>query len=758
MAEKLPVVLVFEDLQWADSGLLDFIDYLLEWSAEFPIFMLALGRPELPIARPAWSPTISLDPLDEEAMTQLLGGLVPGLPEELASKIRRRSEGMPLYAVETVRMLLDRGLVAQEGARYAVTGDVADLEVPETLQALVAARLDNLDPAERALLQDAAVIGQSFTPATLIAVAERPAAEVQRLLDGLVAKQVLAFVDEPLSAERGQYVFLQALLRTIALGTLSRRDRKARHLAVARHLRDAWGEEAGDIAEVLASHYLDAVEADPDAPDAESIRASACQTLADAGRRALSLALGPEARRHFERAAELAGEPALRGRLLREAGTAARVSGELDVALELLTRSVEFLQQAGLTREAARANGLASEALRDMGRVEEAWERASAAYTAIDDGSDDEAVADLADRSSRIEFMRGNLEEALRLADVALRIADGMSLSGVLVMAMITKANSLAELARPSESTALLRHAAKIAVEEDLAEEAGRAYFNLADNLMGEGRYAEADELLAQGLELARRRGDRTSEQRLLSQRLNSLLALGRWDELLSSAQQLTKHSTVYSAQTLIATPLVLAARGDIPALRALEPDISSATGWTSVDLGRRIGQAVIARETGSTTEAAAAAEACEAMMQLIHGGAAEVPPLFAEAVECSFAAGEPERIADLLASVDKLKPAELKPLLDAEATRARARLAAHRGEFEQAEQSFKRAIALFQELGTPFFLARAQLEYAELMARRTPGANELASLRDEAEPVFEQLEAESWLARTRVLGSAVAA
>ena len=135
-----------------------------------------------------------------------------------------------------------------------------------------------------------------------------------------MAKQVLAFIDDPRSAERGQYVFLQALLRQVAMGTLSRRDRKAKHLAVARHLRETWGEDAGEIAEVLASHYLAAVDAEPDADDAAMIRASACDTLADAGRRALSLALGPEARRHFERAAELAQDPAARGRLLREAG------------------------------------------------------------------------------------------------------------------------------------------------------------------------------------------------------------------------------------------------------------------------------------------------------------------------------------------------------------------------------------------------------------------------------------------------------
>src|SRR4029077_7898165 len=114
LATQHPVILVFEDLQWADSGLLDFIDYLLEWSSDFPIFILALGRRELTESRPAW-PSVVLQPLSGEEMFELLAGLVPGLPRDLAAQIVDRAEGIPLYAVETVRMLLDHGLLAQEG-------------------------------------------------------------------------------------------------------------------------------------------------------------------------------------------------------------------------------------------------------------------------------------------------------------------------------------------------------------------------------------------------------------------------------------------------------------------------------------------------------------------------------------------------------------------------------------------------------------------------------------------------------------------
>ena len=131
-------------------------------------------------------------------------------------------------------MLQDRGMLVQEGSRYVVTGDISDLDVPETLQALVASRLDGLSSGERSLLQDASVLGQSFTAAAAAALSGRPEPEVNGVLDGLVTKQVLARDDDPRSPERGQYLFLQALLRTVAYGTLSRRARKAGHVAAAR--------------------------------------------------------------------------------------------------------------------------------------------------------------------------------------------------------------------------------------------------------------------------------------------------------------------------------------------------------------------------------------------------------------------------------------------------------------------------------------------------------------------------------------------
>ena len=165
LADTYPTVLAFEDMQWADPSLLDFVEYLLEWSRNHPLYVITLARPELLERRPNWGAghrnftSLYLEPLSDEAMQDLLQGLVPGLPSALRDQILARAEGVPLYAIETVRMLLDRGLVVEDGPSYRVVGEVEALEVPETLHALVAARLDGLPAEERRLVQDASVLG-----------------------------------------------------------------------------------------------------------------------------------------------------------------------------------------------------------------------------------------------------------------------------------------------------------------------------------------------------------------------------------------------------------------------------------------------------------------------------------------------------------------------------------------------------------------------------------------------------------------------
>ena len=198
LADVYPTVLAFEDMQWADASLLDFVEYLLEWSRNHPIYVITLARPEILERRPTWGAghrnftSLYLEPLPERAMEELLAGLVPGLPDRLRGQILARAEGVPLYAVETVRMLLDRGLLVEEGSTYRVTGEVESLEVPETLHALVAARLDGLAAEERRLIGDAAVLGKTFSRGPLGALTDVDPSSLDELLAALVRKEVLA--------------------------------------------------------------------------------------------------------------------------------------------------------------------------------------------------------------------------------------------------------------------------------------------------------------------------------------------------------------------------------------------------------------------------------------------------------------------------------------------------------------------------------------------------------------------------------------
>ena len=306
---------------------------------------------------------------------------------------------------------------------------------------------------------------------------------MKRLLDGLVAKQVLAFIDDVREGERGQYAFLQALLRQVALGTLARRDRKARHLAVADHLRTTWGEWT-EVAEVLASHYLAAVDADPDAADAQEIRSRPARRSLTRGA-ARSRSRSAPRPTHFERAAELTDDRAARARLLAEAGRAAARTADHDAARALLGDAITVLDASGHTDDAARTRALLADVLIADRRLEAAAELIERARASL---SDETVLAELAGRRARIGFMTGDYGRARDEAELALSIADPRRLHEVLSSAAITKAIVLYFENRVTEAGAMMSLGLQVALDADLTEQALRAYYNLADYLLAQRR------------------------------------------------------------------------------------------------------------------------------------------------------------------------------------------------------------------------------------------------------------------------------
>jgi predicted ATPase len=534
MAEREPVVMVFEDIHWADAALLEFVEALLERSRAHPIFVLTLARPDLLERHPGFGARVrsfssaTLDPLGADAIDELLRGLVPGIDADAVARISERAEGVPFYAVETVRMLLDRGLLEPGEAGYRVTGDLSGLQVPETLQTLIAARLDALDQAERALLQDASVLGKTFNVRGLAALASTSEDALKPKLDELVRKELLYLDSDPFSPERGQYGFLQALVQRVAYDTLSRRDRKAKHLAAAGYLAEAAGVDPDEIAEVIAAHYLDAHRADEDADDARAIRGDARAWLERAAERATSLAATEEAQRAFEAAAELADRPAERAGLLERAGGMARMGNHVTDAERLFTEARTLFTDAGDVRGAARAAAGLAQSLWSSGRTEEAIRLAEDAYAVL--GSDDPGTdeARLAAELARLHYFVGDFETARDRIEVAITVAERARDMALLASALNTK--SLAySLARPHESYVLLRGALEIALDHDLVFEALRAYNNLLAQLELLDRGEEVTPLLEQALSLARRRGDRQWIHILTSAAITENIHTGRW-------------------------------------------------------------------------------------------------------------------------------------------------------------------------------------------------------------------------------------
>ena len=742
MAEAQPLVLAFEDLQWADSGLLDFIDYLLEWSAEYPIFVIALGRNELRDRRPAWEPIV-LDPLGPDDIRAILQGLVPGLPDSLSAEIVRRAEGIPLYAVETVRMLQDRGLLVQVGEQYKLTGEVGDLEVPETLHALVASRLDGLSPDERMLLQTASVLGQTFSSAALAGVSERREEEVRPVLDALVGKQVLARDDDPVSPERGQYAFLQALLRSVAYGTLSRRTRKSLHLAAARQLHDTWPGEAADIAEVLASHYLEAIRVDPDAADASELRAHARDTLAAAGRAAASLALGPEADRYLVQAAELVEDPAEQGKLYQQAGVALTRAGDHGGGEERLRRAVELGRQAGDPTGGSAAIELAR-VLHFYGHTIEAIELLEPFRTA-DSSSVDPVV-----RASGLIRLAGSMASAGMdgsgpLLEEGLTILEDEQSGPALADGLLSRGVYLVNHGRPQEAIGVLRQALVLAEAHDVPSAAIRARFNLAGVLIGEHRFAAALDEVAAGLDLVRDRGDRSWDTALRGQSIPPLVALGRWDEARHEGHGLlTADDTLSAVAASVFLMAIAEARGDEELLAQTRPLCEEHRDHPDVDIrgAALVGLAALALHDGKVTTAVELARRA--------AETANAPETATEAfrirVDAALASRDAGGIKELAAWAEALPRGRRPPLIQAGRNRLRAELAHLDGDADAARGLERETEALLRREGTRPALAVA---LADRVRRRGD-----ADARAEARAIFTDLGATRWLEQLHDAGA----
>ena len=492
LAAELPVVLLIEDAQYADSGLLEFLDHLVDWVRDLPIYVLVFARPELDQIRPGFGTgryrvTLTLDPLDRTSMDQLVDTLVPDMPAVARSKITSQAQGVPLFAVETVRALIDRDIVQPVEGVYRLTGDMGELAVPDSLHALLAARLDVLDPDVRRLVSDAAVLGTTFPAEALIAVSGQDEPSVRAALADLVRREVLTVSADTLSPERGSYQFAQQLLRQVAYDTVSRRDRKTRHLMVAAHLRAVFAGDGEEVTDVIARHYLDALNAIPDDPDTAQIRGQALDRP-DPGRRTRRAHRGPRPRRHqlrHCRRVECVRHPG-RPEVYRDiVGTFRAIrccNARYAIAVEYAGRARGYYVERGQARAAARAQAIAGRALQIWGRHSEARDQLTAAVEVLRADPDIDTVRALRDLAM-LEVSAGS-PDADRLTTEALILGQALDvgeeqLGGLLLIRGLYLVTS----ERRAQAIAYMRESVRLATLTDDNVSLGRALLNLSDVL-----------------------------------------------------------------------------------------------------------------------------------------------------------------------------------------------------------------------------------------------------------------------------------
>jgi class 3 adenylate cyclase/tetratricopeptide (TPR) repeat protein len=542
MAAERPTVLVFEDLHWAGEGMLAFLDHLAAHLVGVPLLVVSTTRPELYTRYPdqgAGLTAVALSPLSPAETAQLVAGLLEAavLPAELQQAIRDRAGGNPLFTQEFVALLRDRELIVQRGSSWELR-EGADVPLPDSVHAVIAARLDTLAPETKSLLGDAAVIGKVFWAGAVAAMGDRDPVIAAATLSELVRRELVAPARRSSMAGEAEYAFGHALVRDVAYEQLPRAARASRHLAAATWIEAKVADRVADFADVLAHHYATALElaaAAGETEQAERLEAPAIRFLTLAGERALGLD-STAAVASFERALALTapGHPA-RAEILAGFGEAAHEAGRGNESAAALEDAIAAFRAADDARGAARAAVVLSEQYvyqrnpRRMGVLTESL----GLLEPLPPGPEQVAVlTEIADEHLLLfEFQQG-----LEVTDRALALAAELGL-GRPARTVCFHAASRGHLGDRAGAIDELQEAMELALEAGQGRQVGVVYNHLAINRGALEGSAAALEVYDLGIAFCRSRGLTARENFLMVNRAAHLYALGELDEALAIGQ-----------------------------------------------------------------------------------------------------------------------------------------------------------------------------------------------------------------------------
>jgi len=533
MAVRRPCVLVVEDLHWADGALLEFLEHLLDWSMPVPLFLLCTARPELFERQSSWgggkrnATTISLAPLSTEDAGRLLQVLLGRtlLPAETQAVLLERAGGNPLYAEQFARMLTERG-------------DVEDLAVPETVQALMAARLDTLRPELKGLLHDAAVVGRVFWSGAVAAIGERERDEVRRDLNERVRREFVRPVRVSSIEGEDEFSFWHALVRDVAYQQIPRSPRAEKHIAAAAWVEETAEERLSDHAEILVYHLNQALELTQAAGDERAdIKEGLVRFLLLAGNRAMQLDVDA-AEAYFRRALHLSedDEQARATSLARLAGTLVE-RGDVVQGIEAYEEAIPVLRSVD-EHAAAVAMLELGRALWTRGESKRQYDLALIAIPILERAPGPDLVVAYG-RLAMWEVLAGRLREATAWVDKGLGLAEEL---GVENTARLLEARAAVRGNELDPATVDEHRAVRdLCLRLGLGLETGVATNNLAEWVFLFEGVQPALAVYDEGIEFSRRRGLTHNVMWMRAERLRCLYQAGEWDELLHEGAELVR-------------------------------------------------------------------------------------------------------------------------------------------------------------------------------------------------------------------------
>jgi class 3 adenylate cyclase/tetratricopeptide (TPR) repeat protein len=585
IAEQNPTVLVFEDLHWADEAMLAFLEHLMDRAEGVPLLVISTARPELFERHPDYAArmrnvnTISLSPLSPEETARLVSSLLKTtvITAELQQPILDRADGNPLYAEEFVRLMKDKDLVVQKGSSWELR-EGAEVPFPDSVKALIAARLDTLGPDAKALLADAAVIGKVFWVGAVAAMGERDLQGVTDALRELSRKELVRPARRSSIEGEAEHAFWHILTRDVAYAQLPRASRAARHVAAAAWIESKVPERVEDLSDVLAYHYSTALElarAAGQTEQAAELEAPALRFLTLAGERALGLDTAA-ALTYLERGLALApaGLPA-RPAALARFGEAALQAGRYAEAAKALEEAITSFRASGDLGAAARAMVTLGIVLfrRGIPRWTELPAEAVALLEPLPPGP--ELVGALTEMA-RAEALQGRSKEGVPSADRALALARELGLDRS-ARALGYRGLARSDLGDPA-GLEEMREALALATQAGQGREAAVLHNNLGVLLWEfEGPEASLD-VLREGIAFAQSRGLAEMVDASMTSMLVPLFDRGELDEAL---EVITGIADRLESGTAVADLIeVRAAQARILTLRGHAAEVAASLDW----------------------------------------------------------------------------------------------------------------------------------------------------------------------------------